>query len=597
MATDPNAAVYDALRKADAAGDSEAVARLSQFLKGQEEAPAPVDFAKDQGAFNVEVRKRFQGGASADDLEQFAKSNGYELRGLANAVAYPDRNAVGVVGQAATDGTPGVVHMLRGGVANLLGPQLSRVGADMAGAAGGEGGVIGRRIAADADREEFANNHPWLSTGLNIAGSIPAAMGRGGAALLGGITGALQSDDYSATGIGMDAAAGAAGGLVGDRVVRAASNVLAPRIAPYARRILDAGGYLSPGQTFRNAGGGVSKFLSGLEDRASGLPWVGPMIQADRERANASFVNSTVKPALERVGEQLPPVENGNQAVGYTRRAMTRAYDRATSQMQLLPDDQLVSDLAAVAARRTDGTLSGDSANQLSQTARSVIGNRPMPLDGAGFKRVDSELRKRAGAATDPALKGALNDMRQAVRDAAFRSSPPEAGAALQNADEAYGYYTRARQAAQGATEGNFTPGQYESAVRQADTSIGNGQMAAGEALNQQAAIDARRQLPSRIGSSGTSERTQTLQIIPNVLGGIGAGVYAGARAVTPFLSREAGAQSQAAADLLRRSAPVVGASVAPYVGPPAINAGLMLGMGTAGGIGNFGKHLAGLAS
>lgn len=44
MATDPNAAIYDALRKADAAGDAEAVGRLSQYLKEQPaaaETPAP----------------------------------------------------------------------------------------------------------------------------------------------------------------------------------------------------------------------------------------------------------------------------------------------------------------------------------------------------------------------------------------------------------------------------------------------------------------------------------------------------------------------------------------------------------------------------
>lgn len=38
-ASDPNAAIYDALRRADAAGDADAVARLSLYLKQQQQAP------------------------------------------------------------------------------------------------------------------------------------------------------------------------------------------------------------------------------------------------------------------------------------------------------------------------------------------------------------------------------------------------------------------------------------------------------------------------------------------------------------------------------------------------------------------------------
>jgi hypothetical protein len=547
-----------------------------------------VDPYKDHNAFNAEVRHRFASGASAADLEDFAKAHDYELRGLSDAINSPDRSKIGVVsGQAPTDGTPHVVHLLRGGMANVLGPQISRTAADVAGGLGGYGGAPGREIAADADREEFANNYPWLSTALNIAGTIPVAAVRGGAAVIGGLTGAMQSDSQTGEGVALDAGMGAVGGVVGDRVVRGVAHAVAPVVSPYVRRLVDAGVNLTPGQTVRTIGSHFTNFLSDLEDRATSLPIVGDMISADRRTAQNQFVRGAAQRVLNPIREALPAVDNGNEAVAFTRRAMTRAYDRALGSMRAVPDTQYASDLAAVAARRFDGTLSGDAATQFGNSLDSIIGQRsaamPHAFDGEALKAMDSELRKRAAQTTDPALRDAYASVRNVLKGAAVRSSPPEAVAALNNADEAYANYVRVRRAAASAPEGNFSPNQLRTAVKTSDTSVGKGDTAAGEALMQDYSTAGQAVLPSRMGDSGTAGRAAVYNPLAWALGGAAAPVYSAARRFAPLLTREAGAQAQTAADLLRASAAPVAGLTAPYIGPPITQAGAVLAADTYG--------------
>lgn len=564
---------------------------------GPSATPDPTDYSKDHSAFNSEVQKRFKAGASAGDLEDFAKANGYELRGLANAVAYPDRGAVGVVSQAPTDDTPGVVHMLRGAIGNALGPQISRSAADVAGALGGSGGTAGREVAADADREQFANDHPWLSTGLNIAGSIPVAMARGGAALLGGVTGAMQSDGHDLGGIAADAGMGAAGGLIGNGLVRGIAHVAAPIVPAAVRMLTDAGVNLTPGQTVRNGFGAAGRFLSGLEDRATSLPIVGDMIASGRRDAQQQFASGVAQRALTPVGETLPQGLNGNEATAFTRRAMTRAYSGALGNMQALPDQQLAQDLAQVAQRQTNGTLSGDAAGAYQRSVDSILGPRmtanPTMMDGDTLKTIDSELRKRAAQTQDPALREAYSDTRQAVRSAAVRHSPPEAVDALNNADAAYANYVRLRSASAAAPDGNFSPNQLRTAVRTNDTSIGKGDTASGQALVQDYASAGQQVLPSRTGDSGTAGRAATFNPLAWGLGLAGAPIYAGARRAAPLLTREAGVQAQMAGDLLRRSAAPIAAVAAPYLGPPVAGAGLVAATDTADAGAGFAHHLA----
>jgi hypothetical protein len=116
MATDPNAAIYDAIRQADAAGDSASVARLAGYLKQSQASPvddtaAPVDAAPTPPAapdYLPKLQSLIQSGATRPQIEEFARSNGVDpskLTGLDEAITYAAQNP-GKQISVAFQGTP-----------------------------------------------------------------------------------------------------------------------------------------------------------------------------------------------------------------------------------------------------------------------------------------------------------------------------------------------------------------------------------------------------------------------------------------------------------------------------------------------------------
>jgi len=633
MATDPNAVIYDAIRKADAAGDSASVAALAAHLNNTASdahaAPSGVLSGSD---FQTEAQRRFDAGANAADLEQFAKDNGQGLNNLDQAIAVRDKG-----GHAVFTGfdTSNAVHTARGAIANLLGPQISRAGADLAGAAQSavNGAPIaqnttGREIAADADRSQFASDHPILAPVLGMAGSLAALPAKGATSILGGLQGALASDSYNPSGIALDAAKGAAGAFVGSKLLGGLGGVVGPHLSEAMSALRSAGINVAPGQWARDLGSSAGSMLgrlggqimAGVEDHATSLPIVGSMIQNARLDAANGFNRGAVNTALSHIGEALPDtIQTGHGAMAYTRNRLSQAYDGALSQLHMIPDDQLHSDLADISGRMTDGTLNADSARQLrasmnsklgyripsmqevpgtpfmaqdSQNLPAIIGGRDLEASGgqgvgpytgpassgtaaqqpprarymAGetVKSVDSELRKQAAQTQDPALRQALTDARQAVRSAAIRSSPPEAGAALNAADTAYAHYAVLRNAASKADNGVFTPRMLDTASRIADTTIGKRGSSEGTGLYQNYAENGSSVLTGKTGDSGTFTREATMNPYYWGLGALGAAAYPVARGVTNMATRQAGPNAQIAADLLRKIAPLGGALAAP---------------------------------
>lgn len=428
----------------------------------------------------------------------------------------------------------------------------------------------------------------WQGVG-NVIGTIPTLELPGGVLAQGAAGGALLSNAHDLGGVALDAGLGAAGGAVGAKLLSGLGGVVAPRLSAARTALRDAGVQFTPGQLI----GGVAKHI---EDASTHLPFVGDAITAARRRGLGQFARGAVNDALGHIGESVPDrIETGHGAIAYAKKAFGDGYDRVLARTTIRPDQQFATDLQAVANRANDGTLSSDAGQQLEKTVNNVIAHRMMTsptLSGDAVKSIVSELRTRAGAATDPAYKGVLQELTTAVRSAAARSSPPDVASDLAALGHGYAKYAVLRRAAAAPESGIFTPAQLQTASRATDTSIGKGASATGEALLQPYAEAGREVLPSKVADSGTGHRLGVNSVAGSLASGallanpgstaaaalgVGAGSALYSRPVIDLLNtafaRKAGPTAQNSANLLRLLAPlagVAGTAAVPATASPA---------------------------
>jgi hypothetical protein len=219
-ASDPNASVYDAIRRADAAGDADAVARLSLYLK-QQQAPAPITdsgttmgfaqdapteasrqlSAEDSATFYKMLRGDGMPKASAAELRHFVGSKGLSLDNAEQIVEQRDKGQ-GVVGQITyplpkvenTDGPAATTA--RGAMDTLTFGTLPKLGAGIAGiesAVKGDGFLDKYHEMLDHNNGVIASDqaeHPYyrvagqLLAGLAIPTGLEGVGYRAGSAAL-----------------------------------------------------------------------------------------------------------------------------------------------------------------------------------------------------------------------------------------------------------------------------------------------------------------------------------------------------------------------------------------------------------------------------
>lgn len=480
---------------------------------------------------------------------------------------------------------------------------------------------------ADDTAARQANSRTGFQSLGNAVGTAPTLMLPGGALAQGAAAGALTSDRQGAgtlldAGIGALTNFGAKGILEGlgtaiaPRVSQGVSYLKSLGINPSPGQALrdfadNAGSAAS---------GAASRFLATLEDHATSLPYVQNMITGARQVAKDGFNRAGVSQALSKIGETLPDaIQTGHGAVAYTRRTVSNFYDKTLENMHMIPDAILDNELQNTAKKMTDGTLNADAARQFQASVRSKLGwrgqsmrevpgtpfmaqdsgnlpavmgggrdvvqsggtgvgpyigdaaagtgaNGTQParyMSGETLKRVDSELRKQASSTSDVGLRDMLNEVRMSVRNAAKRSSPPEMGAQLDAADNAWAHYSVLRDAASKADGGMFTPGQLDNSSRISDTTIGKRASSEGTALYQDLSETGRRVLTGKTGDSGTFTRAATFNPFYHAVGAAGALVYPLAQKATARAGT-AGPNAVAAAALLRSLAPAAGAIAAP---------------------------------
>lgn len=429
------------------------------------------------------------------------------------------------------------------------------------------GAALGGTARQAVDQREAAieasPNAPggWGEAAGNIAGTLPTMYLPGGPLVQGVADGLLLTNADSLPGMAQDAALGAAGGFLGNKVADAVASGAKHITDPAVQMLQKAGVKLTPGQAL---GGALKRW----EDKATSQPFVGGAIDRGRDEALEGFNKAGYARVLDEIGEKLPAgLRAGHDAVAYVGDRVSDFYERTVPGLKIVKDDQLIADLgqlvdlAKLLPAEKAKQLAGIIDNQLFDKFASPVGrasgnlpaipgqgvaSAPAELTGEALKRTHSQLGKLArrfsqqiGDADQQTIGEGLSVARKALADALMRQNP-DARQALKAADTAYANLLRIEKAASavGAKEGRVTPQQLATSVKALDGSGGKKAVARGEALMQDLSKAGQKVLQSSLPDSGTAGRMAVLNPVAAAMGGAGYVGYQGAKALAAALKR-----------------------------------------------------------
>jgi hypothetical protein len=405
---------------------------------------------------------------------------------------------------------------------------------------------------------------------------------------VGGMMGVLTPNEQGKSGLDALADApqkamyGAGGGAIGTGLGRSLAGVLSPNIDPAARKLINEGVNLTPGQM---AGG----WLKTLEDKATSVPLLGDVIQYSRTKGIEEFNKAAYRKALDPIGGTVPE-STGREGIRQVKQQITNAYDSLLPKVTFKADNTLLNNLSKIKDEVTG--ITPENAKKVADNVFDVISSRidkNGEIKGDVFKVVEEKLgglAKTFSASTDAdqklmgdAYNIALGELRQNLA----RNNPKYAKE-LNNINTAFANYARLRSAGSMAnTQDLFTPSQLAAAVRSADKSAGKGATATGKALMQDLSDAATSTLPNKIPDSGTAGRNAINSALGALLGGggayaaqshpvsVGAAALGGATLAAPYIAggrniaTMLGAKRpeviQKLADLIRESSPYLATS------------------------------------
>lgn len=417
---------------------------------------------------------------------------------------------------------------------------------------------------------------------LGAATGGVGGMSAAGAGVAGGaITPVIGMANYStpvdfaaqkAKDIALGGAVGKGLGMVGG----AAAGAISPRVTDSARKLMDEGMQLTPGQMF----GGM---LKSLEDRATSIPIVGDMIRGAQggsvSSLNTAAYNRVLSPLREAGFETNTPSTVGREAVDSITTQVKDAYNSLIPKLTMKADSQLQGEISSLQAMAQQG-LAPAQAQTFDRIVQNSVTRNFTPegiSSGKTLQGMLSDVRDAAkGYAADPSFEGrqlgaALKTLDEHLQDALSRSNPGQARQ-LASVNEAFANLARVQMAAagQGAPGGVFTAAQLAAAVKSGDHSVRDNAYARGQALMQDLSDPAKEMLGASVGNSGTADRAMTAGALgallanplhalnPVVLGAaVPALAYTGpAQKMINFAAQPRSPQAQALADMLRRGTP-----------------------------------------
>lgn len=345
-------------------------------------------------------------------------------------------------------------------------------------------------------------------------------------ALYGGIQGGAT--DGTVTGALAGAGLGAAGGAVGRGVVRGIGTAMRGVTDPAVQYLRSVGVPLTAGQVVSN-GGFLGRTVKGIEDRLTGVPIVGDMINARRLEGLEGFNRAALNEAASPLSRQSTPINasitsTGPDGIEALRAVRSAGYDNAVNGRFASIDPQYTADynaaLTAAGAIPNTGSLVRseiDSAVPGYFASGSITGKNAQgaikELKGLRRARENDPLGFRTGQAVrqaEDAMTGLFE--RQSPGFANDLARANEVQTALKTIEAA---------ASNGANQADqlFTPAQLNRAsVQTANRLTGGGATSARPFYD--LATSGQAVLPSKVPDSGTAGRLA----VQGGLGGLGLG-------------------------------------------------------------------------
>lgn len=375
-------------------------------------------------------------------------------------------------------------------------------------AAGGESGFDGYRTIGNVASPANLAIAARAPAALTLAGRIGvgAASGAASAALAPVDKGDFWTEKAKQVGTGA-AVGGAIPALIGG-----AARIINPKAAsnPNAALLKAEGVTPTIGQTL---GGWANR----AEEKAQSIPILGDMISHARRSANTQFEAAAHNRALSPIGETLPDGLVGRDAVNYTEGALKSAYDGVLGRIGAIAPDQTFTDNVANLQKMVTGLIMPKAekakfASALNDVQQSIDNNGVLTSDA--YKALESSLgqdARKLGASTniyEGKLAPAVKQLQAELRDMLGRQAGPEADA-LKAVNSGWASFKRVQNAASkiGAEDGQFTPAQFQNAVRTMDKSKDKGAFARGNALGQDLSDAGKSVLGLKVPNSGTADR------------------------------------------------------------------------------------------
>lgn len=493
--------MFEALRNADAAGDTAAATRLAQMIREVQNQP---ERTKEQ-----QYGKLGPSGAEWGPIEAFSSGAWQNLGADIKAGAAAAKESL-------TGGLP-------------FSEAFSQA-----------------RSAYGAARDKYREESPITSTALETAGSLATAVPlTAGIAAPASAGGAVVKGGLSSLPFGTVWGAGESGGDIGERLESAGkggataagigavlgpigygvSRMVSPQTPQQIRQLMAEGVTPTPGQI----SGGAGRWI---EETLTNVPVLGSVIKGAQRRAVQDLNTAAINRVLEPLGERLPKgIKAGQEAVAYADDALEAAYNKVLPQIKFGADKKFLDDVSNVLS---ESVLSPDNKARLASIVQDDILGRITPREGGKFvgsdlnkgeifKLVKNKLHALSSLSSssngeERLLGEAAKKIQRAAWDTVERLNPSLAPE-LKAVDRAYANFVRVERAAGGVgtmareagEEALFSPAALRSAVRAEDKTMRKGQFARGEALMQDLADAGQTVLGQSIPDSGTASRVWPL--------------------------------------------------------------------------------------
>lgn len=370
---------------------------------------------------------------------------------------------------------------------------------------GGESGIDGYRMAGNL----------ISPANIAVASRLPAAaslMGRVGSGAAGGAIGAALSPVAGGDFAEEKAQQIAAGTAFGGAIPIAGSG-LARLISPKAST--------NPNLTMLRSEGvnpTIGQSLGGrwnsLEEKLQSLPILGDAISNARGNALGQFNQAAINRAVSPIGAKVEG--SGFDAVKKAGDELSGAYKAALDKVGHVKfDQQFQSDLQQLQGMASN--LTPDMQRKFNKILSENVTGRTSPSGGMlgdVYKKVDSELGQlaskwqKSSMASESEFGDAVAQL-QGLLNQQMRRSNPQVSDALSAADAGWANLVRLEGAAKAGinSEGVFTPGQLNAAIRQTDKSTRGRAVSRGTALMQDLGNAGQQVLGNKVPNSFTTDR------------------------------------------------------------------------------------------